>query len=67
MRHAARLPGLAPARKTWTRRYTGGSMQSRMPFAYFQRLTRRQQAIYLESDGIVTMAAAAGGPAPAAS
>ena len=26
-----------------------------MPFAYFQRLTRRQQAIYLESDGIVTM------------
>ena len=33
----------------------GGSIQSRMPFAYFQRLTRRQQAIYLESDGIVTM------------
>ena len=30
-------------------------MQSRMPFAYFQRLTRRQQAIYLESDGIVTV------------
>jgi len=27
-----------------------------MPFAYFRRLTRRQQAIYLESDGIVTMA-----------
>ncbi|HYB69518.1 MAG TPA: DinB family protein [Candidatus Bathyarchaeia archaeon] len=26
-----------------------------MPFAYFQRLTRRQQAIYLESDGVVTM------------
>ena len=26
-----------------------------MPFAYFQRLTRRQQAIYLESDGLVTM------------
>jgi uncharacterized damage-inducible protein DinB len=26
-----------------------------MPFAYFKRLTRRQQAIYLESDGIVTM------------
>jgi len=26
-----------------------------MPFAYFQRLTRRQQAIYLDSDGIVTM------------
>jgi uncharacterized damage-inducible protein DinB len=26
-----------------------------MPFAYFTRLTRRQQAIYLESDGIVTM------------
>jgi uncharacterized damage-inducible protein DinB len=26
-----------------------------MPFAYFERLTRRQQAIYLESDGIVTM------------
>src|SRR5260370_352158 len=26
-----------------------------MPFAYFNRLTRRQQAIYLESDGIVTM------------
>ncbi|HUM17161.1 MAG TPA: DinB family protein [Candidatus Nitrosotalea sp.] len=26
-----------------------------MPFAYFQRLTRRQQAIYLESDGIPTM------------
>jgi hypothetical protein len=26
-----------------------------MPFAYFQRLTRRQQAVYLESDGIVTM------------
>jgi uncharacterized damage-inducible protein DinB len=26
-----------------------------MPFAYFQRLTRRQQAIYLESDAIVTM------------
>jgi hypothetical protein len=33
----------------------GGSIQSRMPFAYFQRLTRRQQAIYLDSDGIVTM------------
>jgi len=30
-------------------------MQSRMPFAYFNRLTRRQQAIYLESDGILTM------------
>jgi uncharacterized damage-inducible protein DinB len=27
-----------------------------MPFAYFQRLTRRQQGIYLESDGITTMA-----------
>jgi hypothetical protein len=26
-----------------------------MPFAYFRRLTRRQQASYLESDGIVTM------------
>jgi hypothetical protein len=26
-----------------------------MPFAYFRRLTRWQQAIYLESDGIVTM------------
>jgi hypothetical protein len=26
-----------------------------MPFAYFARLTRRQQAIYLESDGITTM------------
>jgi uncharacterized damage-inducible protein DinB len=26
-----------------------------MPFAYFKRLTRRQQAIYLESDGITTM------------
>ena len=26
-----------------------------MPFAYFNRLTRRQQAIYLESDGIATM------------
>jgi hypothetical protein len=26
-----------------------------MPFAYFQWLTRRQQAIYLDSDGIVTM------------
>ncbi|HEY7653532.1 MAG TPA: hypothetical protein VIG07_11965, partial [Methylomirabilota bacterium] len=26
-----------------------------MPFAYFQRLTRRQQAIYLQSDGIVAM------------
>lgn len=26
-----------------------------MPFAYFNRLTRRQQAIYLESDGIVTV------------
>ena len=26
-----------------------------MPFAYFDRLTRRQQAIYLESDGIVTV------------
>ena len=28
---------------------------SRMPFAYFTRLTRRQQAIYLESDGITAM------------
>jgi len=26
-----------------------------MPFAYFTRLTRRQQGIYLESDGITTM------------
>jgi uncharacterized damage-inducible protein DinB len=26
-----------------------------MPFAYFRRLTRRQQAIYLESDGIVAI------------
>jgi uncharacterized damage-inducible protein DinB len=26
-----------------------------MPFAYFKRLTRRQQAIYLESDGIARM------------
>jgi uncharacterized damage-inducible protein DinB len=26
-----------------------------MPFAYFKRLSRGQQAIYLESDGIVTM------------
>ncbi|HEX7785063.1 MAG TPA: hypothetical protein VF653_02470, partial [Methylomirabilota bacterium] len=26
-----------------------------MPFAYFKRLTRRQQAIYLESDGITRM------------
>ena len=28
----------------------GGSILTRMPFAYFQRLTRRQQAIYLKSD-----------------
>ncbi len=33
----------------------GGSIQSRMPFAYFTRLTRRQQAIYLESDGITAL------------
>jgi uncharacterized damage-inducible protein DinB len=33
----------------------GGSILERMPFAYFNRLTRRQQAIYLESDGIVTV------------
>ena len=26
-----------------------------MPFAYFERLTRRQQAIYLRSDAVVTM------------
>jgi hypothetical protein len=26
-----------------------------MPFAYFERLTRRQQAIYLRSDGITTV------------
>ncbi len=26
-----------------------------MPFAYFQRLTRRQQAIYLESDAVTAM------------
>jgi hypothetical protein len=26
-----------------------------MPFAYFERLTRRQQAIYLRSDGVATM------------
>lgn len=26
-----------------------------MPFAYFQRLTRRQQAIYLRSDAVTTM------------
>ncbi len=26
-----------------------------MPFAYFERLTRRQQAIYLKSDGLTTM------------
>jgi len=30
-------------------------MQNRMPFAYFTRLTRQQQGIYLESDGITTM------------
>lgn len=29
-----------------------------MPFAYFQRLTRRQQAIYLKSDAITAMALA---------
>ena len=45
----ARIHGRLP------RPAAGGSIQSRMPFAYFQRLTRRQQAIYLESDGIVTM------------
>ena len=27
-----------------------------MPFAYFQRLTRRQQAIYLQSDAVTAMA-----------
>ena len=26
-----------------------------MPFAYFQRLTRRQQAIYLKSDAVTEM------------
>src|SRR6266511_5771648 len=26
-----------------------------MPFAYFERLTRRQQSIYLKSDGLTTM------------
>jgi len=26
-----------------------------MPFAYFERLTRRQQAIYLQSDAIATL------------
>src|ERR1700675_3471553 len=31
---------------------TGGSIHERMPFAYFQRLTRRQQGIYLRSDKI---------------
>ena len=31
---------------------TGGSIHDRMPFAYFQRLTRRQQGIYLRSEKI---------------
>ncbi len=31
-------------------------MHPRMPFAYFQRLTRRQQAIYLKSEGITSLA-----------
>jgi hypothetical protein len=26
-----------------------------MPFAYFQRLNRKQQAIYLRSDGVTTV------------
>src|SRR5262245_16018656 len=26
-----------------------------MPFAYFERLTRRQQAIYLQSDAVTTL------------
>ena len=30
----------------------GGSIHPRMPFAYFDRLTRRQQGIYLRSDKI---------------
>jgi uncharacterized damage-inducible protein DinB len=30
-------------------------MHARMPFAYFQRLTRRQQAIYLKSDGLTAL------------
>src|SRR4026208_2047198 len=44
-------------------RAPGGSIQRRMPFAYFKRLSRRQQAIYLESDGIATMPPAAAPPA----
>ena len=39
----------------------GGSIHDRMPFAYFQRLTRRQQGIYLRSEKItqVTLPGAA--------
>ena len=31
---------------------TGGSIHDRVPFAYFQRLTRRQQGICLRSEKI---------------
>ena len=34
----------------------GGSIHDRMPFAYFQRLTRRQQGIYLRSEKITQVA-----------
>jgi len=33
----------------------GGSIHPRMPFAYFQRLSRRQQSIYLRSDKITAV------------
>ena len=33
----------------------GGSIHARMPFAYFQRLSRRQQGIYLRSDAITAV------------
>ena len=34
----------------------GGSIPARMPFAYFERLSRRQQGIYLRSEKITQVA-----------
>ena len=34
----------------------GGSIPARMPFAYFERLSRRQQGIYLRSEKIAQVA-----------
>ena len=34
----------------------GGSIPARMPFAYFERLNRRQQGIYLRSEKITQVA-----------